>query len=111
MANVIAIFIILLMGVLAFYLWRLMFVRGMRRVVAVFRECKALDPERAKTLEELGLQRPPYLRRMFRPRDYKQSASEMLYRQGIIKATQDGRFYLSESELSKSNTNRVISQD
>jgi hypothetical protein len=103
MTNAIVIAIIVLMGVGAFYLWRFLLRRGVRRVLAVFRELKALDAKRAKTLNELGLEQQPYLRRMFRPRDYNKTAADLLYRQGIIKVVPDtGRFYLDERALKQS---------
>lgn len=111
MTNVIAILIIALMAVLAFFLYRTLFIRGLRRVVAIFRATEALDARRAKTLEELGLKPPAYVRRMFKPRDYRQSAAELLHRQGVIKMAEGGRFYLSESALEQSPLKKYLSTD
>ncbi len=110
MVNVYAMVILLLMIVAAIALYRLMFIRGLRRAVATFRQCEALDAERAKSLEELGLESRPYVRRMFRPRNYKASAADLLFRQGIIQATNEGRFYLSETALSQSPLNKVLNR-
>lgn len=108
MTNTIAIVVIILMIVMAYYLYRALFFRGLRRVVAIFREHNALDAKTAETLAELGLQQPPYIRRMFKPRDYKQSAAELLHREGIIKVAEGGRFYLSETDLGQSRLKKYI---
>ena len=109
MWNILAIAIILLLAVGAFYLYRALFVRGVRRVVAIFRAVEALDAKHARTLDELGLQPPPYLRRMFRPRDYRVIAAELMMRQGVIRPTEDRRFYLSESALEQSPLRKYLS--
>lgn len=108
LTDAIAIVVIILMIVAAYYLYRALFFRGLRRVVATFREHKALDAKRAETLAELGLQPPPYIRRMFRPRDYRQSAADLLHREGIIKVVEGGRVYLSETDLGQSRLSKYI---
>ena len=102
MANVIALAAIILMLVAAYYLWRFMLRRGMRAVVRAFREHGAVSPKKAATLEEMGLQPLTILNRMFRPRDYKRPASQILAREGIIKMTEGPRFYLDETALKQS---------
>jgi hypothetical protein len=110
MVNVLAIVIMLLMALAAFALYRFMFIRGLRQAVAIFRECGALDAERARSLEDLGLQTQPLARRLFRPRNYKVQAADLLFRQGVIQATPQGHFYLSETALLQSPLKRFFSQ-
>jgi hypothetical protein len=53
----------------------------------------------AKTLHELGLERPDFLQRMMKARDYKQYALEILVKRGIINMKEDGRVYMVEEKL------------
>jgi hypothetical protein len=56
----------------------------------------------AKTLHELGLERPDFYQRMTRPRDYKQSALQLLIKRGIIFENEEGRFFMVEEKLDES---------
>jgi len=73
--------------------------RAVSKVVAAFYQHNALDVQGAKTLRELGLERPDFVQRMMKPRDYKQYALQFLIRKGVLLATEDGRLYLVEEKL------------
>jgi hypothetical protein len=53
----------------------------------------------AKTLRELGLERPDFFQRMTRRRDYKQNALQILIKRGFISEREDGRLYVLEEKL------------
>ena len=111
MINVLAVVVILLVAVLAFYLWRYMMIRALRSVVALFRENDAVTSESAVTLETLGLEPIPFTRRLFRPRDYKRPALQVLGQQGIIKMVEGPKFYLDEIALKNSSITRHFHED
>lgn len=87
----------------AVYFSRYKLKRALRVIVAVFRAQGATSPKTAKRLEELGLMVGGGLfNNMFKPRDYRPYALRALSQANILRATDDGRFYLSEEELSHS---------
>jgi len=73
--------------------------RAMFKVIEIFYQHGALGASSAKTLQELGLERPDFLQRMTRPRDYKQNALQILIKEGIINVNEDGRLYMVEEKL------------
>jgi hypothetical protein len=75
--------------------------RAVSRVIRIFYDQRALTLSEAKTLPELGLQRPDLLQRMTKPRDYRQSALQILMRQGVIHVSAEGRLYLVEQNLNE----------
>jgi len=91
--------IVIVAFVLVFYIQRLFVKKAMREVVSRFRKLGATSPEKATSLEQLGLVPPDFLRRMGRVRDYKPQALRLLVQRNIIKGTGDGRVYLSEAAL------------
>ncbi|MBI2855042.1 MAG: hypothetical protein HYX87_09030 [Chloroflexi bacterium] len=71
--------------------------RSICKVVSIFRANDAVDPPRARPLEEMGLSdRPKFFN--FGLRDYKPYAIHALVKAQIIQATFEGRYYLSERE-------------
>jgi hypothetical protein len=70
-------------------------------VIRIFRKHNAVDSKSARTIDELGLRPPGMLQRMMRRRDYKPHALNALIQAGVIKTTDDGRFYLSEARLAE----------
>lgn len=94
-----AIVILLLLGVVV--IPRFMVKRAMGRVVQAFRAQNATNLKNARTLEELGLQPRGFIDGMFRGRDYKPFALDLLRRAEIILTTEDGKLYLSEDRLSR----------
>jgi hypothetical protein len=103
-AITIFLLIVLLIGVLALasYISSFLVKKAMRDVVSRFREQGATSPKKAATAEELGLAQRDFLGRMFRARDYKPQAMSLLGQKNIIRATEEGRLYLSEEELRNS---------
>jgi len=76
--------------------------RAIKQVIRRFRNHGALDPDSAKTIDELGLTPPTFRERLMRFRDYKPAAMNGLVRVGLIQVTEDGRFYLDEEKLRNS---------
>jgi butyrate kinase len=83
----------------SFYLRTLLTRRAIFKVIEIFYQHKALGVHNAKTLHQLGLERPDLLQKMMRSRDYKQSALQILIKRGIILESEDGRVYLVEEKL------------
>ena len=98
------IIILLFLGAVAvlIYLPRFLWRRAMRQVIAVFRKHGATSPSQATTLESLGLVRAGPVDRMFKTRDYRPQAVTVLGQTGIIRANEEGLFYLSEETLANS---------
>jgi len=94
--------LIVLFMVLLVVLPLMMNKRAIKQVIKRFRDRQALDPGSAKTIDELDLRPPSFRERLMRFRDYKPAALNGLVRVGIIKVTEDGRFYLSEEKLRNS---------
>ncbi len=101
MTTFVLIVIMVLLLAAAFYLPRLMMRRAARRVVALFRERGATSPRKAVSLEELGIVQRGLMDNMFRMRDYRPRALRLLVQANIIRATESGRYYLSEEELER----------
>jgi hypothetical protein len=93
--------LIILMGVGLFLLPSLLVRRAISKVIAVFQKHGALGPDRAKTLDELGLKPLGLLDRMTRMRDYKPYALQALMKAEVVRRTEDGRLYLSEESLAQ----------
>ena len=73
--------------------------RAIFKVIEIFYQNNALGMSSAKTLHELGLERPNLLQRMTRRRDYKQNALQILIKRGVITENEDGRLYMVEEKL------------
>ncbi len=80
--------------------------RAVRQVIAIFKKNNALNPEQAKTIDELGLRPLTLGQRLLRARDYKPRAMKALIEAKIILATEDGRLYISEENLAKIETRK-----
>jgi len=76
--------------------------RAIFKVIEIFYQHNALGIKGAKTLHELGLERPYFLQRITRRRDYKQNALQIFIKEGIILENEEGRFYMVEERLDKS---------
>ncbi len=100
MGNVISIVVILLLLVLSMYvLPRFLISRAVKKVIRIFRKHSAIDAKHARTAGELGLVQSSS---MFRLRDYKPLAMQVLMSAEIIRTTDDNRLYLSEDSLAAS---------
>ena len=97
-----ALFIILMIvafGLVLFILpqWRLR--RAISQVIRIFREHNAFSIKNAKTNDELGIRQRGITEGMFKIRDYKVHALDVLIRSEIIQMTEDGKLYLLEDKL------------
>ncbi len=103
MENSLFIVLLILLFLVSFFIlpqWRMR--RAVRQVVEIFRENNALHPSTAKTPEQLGFKRPEgALSSLFRGRDYRLYALNMLLKAQIIQQLEDGRLYLQEEKLSQ----------
>jgi hypothetical protein len=73
--------------------------RSVRDVVRMFRAHNASDPASAKPLDVLGFSQRGIMENVFRGRDYKPNALNILVRSQIVIMTEDERYYLSEETL------------
>jgi len=73
--------------------------RAIFKVVEIFYQHHALEMKGAKTRHELGLERPDFVQRMMRPRDYKQYALQILIKREIILEDEEGKLYMVEERL------------
>jgi hypothetical protein len=73
--------------------------RAIFKVIEIFYQHRALGMSGAKTRHELGLERPDFLQRMMKPRDYKQYALQILIKREIILEDEGGRLYMLEERL------------
>ena len=81
-----------------FWLRNVLTKRAVLKVVKIFYHYNALGMNGAKTPRELGLERPDLIARMMKPRDYKQTALQLLIKEDVIRVT-DGKLYLVEEKL------------
>jgi hypothetical protein len=96
------IILILLLGLGWLVLPQFFVSRAIVQVIRILRKHNALDLKNAKSVVELGLKPKSLLESMGRFRDYKPGALQVLIGAKIVKTTDDGRVYLSESNLSAS---------
>jgi hypothetical protein len=82
----------------SFWLRNFLTKRAVLKVVKIFYQHNALSMNAAKTLHELGLERPDFVARMMKPRDYKQTALQLLVKEDVIRII-DGKLYLIETKL------------
>jgi hypothetical protein len=80
--------------------------RAFTKVIEIFRYHNATTNKNARTIAELGLNPPSWSERIFRMRDYKPQALDLLRRADIVQETEDGRLYLSEDNLASSGIER-----
>ncbi len=95
--------VVILVGALigASFVSRHLMSTAVRKVITVFRERGAVTPAKALTAQELGLARRGVMEGMFRMRDYRPNAVQLLARADIVRPTEDGRLYLSEETLAQ----------
>lgn len=93
---------LIIIGLLAlFFIPRWFTKRAIRQVVNIFLKNNVVNPETARTLDELKLAPQSYLRRMGSLRDYKPVALDLLVQNGVIIIKND-KYYLSEEKLANS---------
>ncbi len=99
--NVLFLIGVILAFCAALYIRALLARRAIFRVIGIFRQHGAVSPERAKTLRELALERPDFIQRITKPRDYKQEALQTLVKRGILVEGETGKWYLAEERLNE----------
>jgi hypothetical protein len=98
-SSLVMIVILMILALAAsFWLRNVLTKRAVLKVVKIFYQHNALGINGAKTPRELGLERPDLIARMMKPRDYKQTALQLLIKEDIIRVT-DGKLYLIEGKL------------
>ncbi len=100
--NTILILLTILVIVLVFVLPQVLIRRAISTVIRTFREKKALAPENARTIDELGLRPRTMLQAIFRGTRYKTTALLVLRNAGVIQTTEERKLYLSEENLAGS---------
>lgn len=73
--------------------------RNISKVIEIFEITGAIGIENAVTLEELGLVPKTQLQRMFRLRDWKPKALDLLVQANVVLMTEDGKLYITEESL------------
>lgn len=73
--------------------------RAATKVLRIFREKNAIGVQNAKTIDELGLRPKSLLQRMSGPRDWKPRALDMLIQAGVVQVRDDGKLYITESNV------------
>ena len=103
MSDVLFIILIVLLAALAFItIPPLLIRRAISSVIQIFRQHNATTVKSAKTIDELGLGSQPIVKRIFRRRDYKPQALQILMRTEVVQTTEDNKLYLSEEKLASS---------
>ncbi len=100
--TIILILLLLLLLFILFVLPQFSLRRAIPALIQLFRQKKALSPKDAKTMDELGLKQRSLAQTLLRGQDYKMTALQILRNANIIRATDDGRLYLSEEDLQQS---------
>ncbi|MDY6825586.1 MAG: hypothetical protein SVV67_00180 [Bacillota bacterium] len=75
---------------------------AMKAVIKIFRAHDATDIQHARTSAELQLNPKKFVERLFTLRDYKPDALKVLMESGVIKSTEEGKLFLSETALNNS---------
>ncbi len=99
----VSVLLVLILILIAFggglYIRTFLIRRAIFKVIEIFYQHDALGKSSAKTLQELGLERPDFFQRFTKPRDYKQNALQILVKEGIINVDEEGRVYMLEEKL------------
>ena len=100
--NLSLILLAVLVIVIVFILPQLFLRMAISSVIRSFREKRAVTPETARSLDELGLRPKNMLKAVFSGKQYKGTALMVLRNAQIIELTEDRKLYLSEENLSRS---------
>lgn len=100
--NTILIILTALVLIVIFVLPQIILRRAISSVIRAFRQNKAIGPQNARTIDELGLRPRSLVQSIFRGTQYKTTALLVLRNAGVIVTTEDGKLYLSEENLSSS---------
>jgi hypothetical protein len=100
--DTILLLLIALVLVVIFILPQVLLRRAVTSVIRIFRQNKVFSPEKAKSIDELGLRPKTMVQAIFRGQQYKTTAMMVLRNAGVIQTTEDGKLYLSQEALSRS---------
>jgi len=100
--NLSIILLAVLVIVIVFVLPQVFLRMAISSVIRTFRENRALSPESARSLDELGLRPKSMLKAVFSGMQYRGTALMVLRNAQIIELTEDRKLYLSEENLSRS---------
>jgi hypothetical protein len=98
---------LILFAGISLYVSTLMFKRALRQVIKMFRDHTAFTPEKALFADELGMKKHGVIR-FNTLRDYQPNAMDLLIKNDIVKATEEGKLYLSEENLATSGIEAKI---
>ncbi len=109
--NSAMVFLVIILMIVAFggslYVRTLLTRRAIFKVIEIFYQHRALGRNGAKTRHELGLERPDFLQKMMKPRDYKQYALQILIKREIILEDDQGKLYVLEERLDQNLRNKA----
>jgi hypothetical protein len=105
--TVIIIVIIIIFAALAYFFSTYIARRSMKQVIKTLRDNQALTPETAKLPQELGFKKQAMIQ-MGVLRDHKPAAIQLLMNSEVIKQTDEGKLYLSETDLLKSGIEKKL---
>jgi hypothetical protein len=100
--TTIIIILVVLMLFVMFILPQFLLRRAIPSIIRTFRQSNAVGIENAKTVEELGFKPKNVAAAVFRGREYKVTALQVLRNANVIQSTEDGKLFLSEQDLSNS---------
>lgn len=96
----IGVFILLFLTLFIVPRWLMM--NAMKKVLKIMHKHNAISPQTAKFAEELGIKPQSMWDRMFRMRDYKPQALQLLTQYQIVMLTPEGKYYVNQENLAKS---------
>lgn len=75
--------------------------RALLQVIGIFRNTRSLCSAGVKSLDDLGLAPPNIWEGLFRLRDYKGYALQLLIRVGVVQLSEDGKMCLLEEKAAE----------
>lgn len=100
--TIVLVLLLIFMLFILFVLPRFSLRRAIPAIIQLFRQHNATSPKDAKTMDELGLKQRGLAQTILRGQDDRMTALQILRNANIIRATDDGRLYLSEEDLQQS---------
>lgn len=78
--------------------------RAARQVIRIFQRTQTVNEKSARTAQELGLAQKPFFSiAQFGSRDWKPKALQVLIEAKVVLVTPEGKVYLDEDQLQKTN--------
>ncbi len=91
-----------------FVIPQLMLRRAVFEVLNIFRQSHSLCSESPKTVDELGLTSQSLTVGLFKPRDYKPYALQILIKSGMVRHTEEDKMCLWDDRISEFQENRPL---